>query len=312
MPLDSNGNFIPLPGASNAATATKIKSQTQHNDLWADAATALSAKLDADGRKTMSGNLKMGANKITGIADAVDRADVPSYGQVQDSAASVLFPVGLITPFATPTAPIGWLKCDGAAVPRTTYANLFAALVTALGFTSKTFTVTIANPGVFNSTGHGFGGGERIRLSTTGSLPIGLATGVDYFVEYINVNAFYLTSTLFGARIITTGTQSGVHSYIQSLFGLGDGATTFNVPDLRGEFVRGWDNGRGVDPLRTIGSSQAQSIQAHTHDIVGGNVQSGSAPGSGFQQQGYYSYPKSFGGTETRPRNMAMLYCIKT
>ena len=63
MPLDGSGNFIPLPGAANAAPFTKIKSQTQHNDLWSDAAVAISSKLDADGRKMITGNLTFAATK---------------------------------------------------------------------------------------------------------------------------------------------------------------------------------------------------------------------------------------------------------
>ena len=43
---------------------------------------------------------------------------------------------------------------------------------------------------------------------------------------------------------------------------------TGKLPDLRGEFIRGWDNTRGVDPRRGILSGQAQQISAHRH--VGG------------------------------------------
>ena len=88
-------------------------------------------------------------------------------------------------------------------------------------------------------------------------------------------------------------------------------ATTY--PDLRAEFIRGLDDGRGVDTGRVLGSSQAQDIQPHTHSISyiasigsGGNQGSGGAnqavPGSG---------TGSTGVKETRPRNVAFLYCIK-
>ena len=45
-------------------------------------------------------------------------------------------------------------------------------------------------------------------------------------------------------------------SAIGTVYGAGDGSTTFNLPDLRGEFLRGLDSGRGVDANRTLGSAQ--------------------------------------------------------
>ncbi|WP_100633116.1 phage tail protein [Pseudomonas qingdaonensis] len=48
-------------------------------------------------------------------------------------------------------------------------------------------------------------------------------------------------------------------------FGAGDGSTTFNLPDARGEFIRGWDDGRGIDPSRTLGTVQASQNASHTH-----------------------------------------------
>lgn len=86
---------------------------------------------------------------------------------------------GQVSAFAMGVAPEGWLKCNGAAVSRTTYAKLFS------------------------------------KIGTT--------------------------------------------------YGVGNGSTTFNLPDLRGEFVRGFDDTRGVDSGRILGSTQAQSIQSHSH-----------------------------------------------
>ena len=100
-------------------------------------------------------------------------------------------------------------------------------------------------------------------------------------------------------------------------FGDGNGATTFNLPDLRGEFVRGLDNGRGVDSNRTLGSSQTQSIQSHKHALDVGPASSVSnRPGGGNrasnadtgETRAFPSDPNS----ETRPRNVALNYIIKT
>lgn len=180
-------------------------------------------------------------------------------------------PIAAVVKMTTSATPTGFLKCNGAAVSRTTYAALFAALVTTPGFTSQTFTVTIASPAVVTKTAHGFTGGERLRLSTTGTLPTGLDTTTDYFVWYIDANTFRLqtmTDVLAGTFVNTTGTQGGTQSYQRSLWGLGNGTTTFNVPDLRGVFDRAWDDARGIDSSRAIASLQRDAMQGHYHSTI--------------------------------------------
>ncbi|MCK7589766.1 tail fiber protein [Subsaxibacter sp. CAU 1640] len=103
-------------------------------------------------------------------------------------------PVGAIFTFPIDTAPSGYLICDGSAVSRTTYANLFAL------------------------------------LGTT--------------------------------------------------YGMGDGSTTFNLPDYRGKFMRGVDNGSGNDPDATtrqdrgdgtigdaVGTQQNGAMAIHNHAV---------------------------------------------
>ena len=106
-------------------------------------------------------------------------------------------------------------------------------------------------------------------------------------------------------------------------FGQGDGATTFRLPDDRGEFVRGWDDGRGVDSSRAIGTPQTDAMQGHRHaysvpnaagssfDIYGGGSGAGVfTTNSGDPvTNGTNGTPRTAG--ETRPRNIAMLACIK-
>lgn len=58
-----------------------------------------------------------------------------------------------------------------------------------------------------------------------------------------------------GAALSRTS-YATLFSVIGTVFGAGDGSTTFNLPDLRGEFLRGWDHGRGVDAGRGFGSFQ--------------------------------------------------------
>lgn len=174
---------------------------------------------------------------------------------------SIGFLVGTVSFFARSSAPTGWLKCNGAAIGRTDYAELFDS------------------------------------IGTT--------------------------------------------------YGSGDYSTTFNLPDLRGEFVRCWDDGRGVDagrPLTSILPDASPSI-VYTQDWAvqrfTGNFpvfldtydvtprRSGIFNNSAYSREyrlasdGFSSgwqdvtiiYVDSSAqiksSTETRPRNVALLACIK-
>ncbi|MGV3727734.1 hypothetical protein [Hydrogenophaga sp.] len=88
------------------------------------------------------------------------------------------------------------------------------------------------------------------------------------------------------------------------------------VHDLRGEFPRGWDDGRGVDGGRALGSAQSHAFQQHSHAYSVG------VGGTGGANPAYTPVGATSGdtastalagapNTETRPRNVALLYCIK-
>ena len=53
--------------------------------------------------------------------------------------------------------------------------------------------------------------------------------------------------------VASRSTYAALFAVCGTTFGVGNGSTTFNLPDLRGEFVRGWDDGRGVDSGRALG-----------------------------------------------------------
>lgn len=182
--------------------------------------------------------------KVAAVIKANQLADVEFDGVdfvILDPLPSSGSPAGEVTYFARNTPPAGWLKANGAAVSRTTYAALFAVIGT--------------------------------------------------------------------------------------VFGAGDGATTFNLPDLRGEFVRGWDDGRGVDATRTFASTQTGAVETHYHSTDGTNGSNQHAVYYG--SDGNFDYGRSasvsgadadykagartgsYGSTETRPRNVALLACIK-
>ena len=207
-----------------------------------------------------------------------------------------LLPPGAIIDYAGTTAPAGYLLCFGQAVSRATYSALFEAIVPSLG----TFTITIAAPGVVTKTAHGLVTGDQIYFTTTGALPTGLAINTLYYVIYVDANSFRLATSranaLVPTPITTTGSQSGVHTIRSCPHGLGDGTTTFNIPDARGRVVAGADAMGGTAAARlnlqrsqgsygqhgASGGAQAHVIvtaelAAHTHNSNKNHGTSGSA-----------------------------------
>ena len=94
----------------------------------------------------------------------------------------------------------------------------------------------------------------------------------------------------------------------------GELGTQFRKPDLRGEFVRGWDHGRGIDAGRTLGSWQADEFKAHTHAIPArDNANSGDGAVEDAENIGSNRNTPSgsTGGSETRPRNVALMFVIR-
>jgi len=139
-----------------------------------------------------------------------------------------------------------------------------------------------------------------------------------------------------------SGTVQGVTADFSALYAV-IGSTygsAGQLPDLRGEFIRGWDDGKGVDPGRTLGSTQTDQNKQHNHgvddpghghDINGYGIDDGSnrSPTGIIQDDDRTSFRQpsddadaiqsnttgitisNDGGTESRPRNIALLACIK-
>lgn len=216
--------------------------------------TVTAPELDLTGNTSLKLPVGTTAQRPTGATGDLrynsTLSKVEAYtGSVWENVGGV--PAGSVSCFAHSTVPSGWLECNGAAVSRSTYATLFAA------------------------------------IGTT--------------------------------------------------WGTGNGSTTFNVPDCRGEWVRGWDNSRGVDSGRGIATAQSDQNKQHNHSVSitdpghvhrvrvgtsgsgGGNVsdRDSQSPGSYVTGQiessttGISASAANSGGTEVRVRNISMMYIIK-
>lgn len=202
------------------ATLTKMSVYTK--------AEVDAAKLDLSGG-TMTGDIV-----LAGDPDAALKAATRQYVDARVPASAIM-----AFPLASP--PSGWLECDGSAISRTIYADLFTA--------------------------------------------------------------------------------------ISDDYGVGDGSTTFNLPDYRGEFLRGWDHGAGTDPdaaSRTdrgdgttgdnVGTKQNHELDSHIHNIpyqAGNNVNATAGATGYLQNAAITTDTSSTGGNETRPTNVNVMYCIK-
>lgn len=221
----------------NAVSASKLFEGRNIGGVFFDGTQDIDLPgVNTRGNQDTTGN----AATATRLQNAVCINGIPFDGSKDINAT----PAGAVQFFAMDTAPVGWLKVNGAAVSRTSYASLYAAI----------------------------------------------------------------------------GTR----------FGAGDGKTTFNLPDLRGEFLRAYDEGRGVDDGRQLGSRQSDTVQRMTGEIgditfVGKDYSDGvfsrenvSTAKIGTVTPLTLNFKVKFDNAavartsaETRQRNIALLACIK-
>ncbi|EJN7217737.1 phage tail protein [Citrobacter freundii] len=92
------------------------------------------------------------------------------------------------------------------------------------------------------------------------------------------------------------------------------------LPDLRGYFIRGWDDARGIDVSRSLLSLQGDANLSHTHSVYMGTAQGGPSSGEGnYRVSGtngdgegpYLDRMMASGGSEARPKNIAFNYIVR-
>ncbi len=136
---------------------------------------------------------------------------------------------------------------------------------------------------------------------------------------------------LCAGTAISRTTYAALFAVIGTTYGVGDGSTTFNIPNTQGVFLRGAGSQTisGISYSSTLGASQGDQMQGHWHTVTGGGsanivgVGGSGSPnvntsGGGFSYVGVTS-PSSDGtngtprtGGETRPANISVNYIIKT
>ena len=197
--------------------------------------------------------------------------------------------------------------------------------------------------------------GQMLKTNGSGTLSFttvqGVPSGAVFCLAVSSVPADYLECN---GDAVSRTTYAALFAVIGTTYGSTSGSN-FRVPDLRGEFVRGWDHGRGVDSGRSIANSQGDqneshdhasgSLSVHTKTLTGTatdiseTFQVGSTSGifgkgangtgpltpssadtsvtgtltiNASHDHTFTGSTGSRGGSESRPRNIAMMYIIKT
>lgn len=299
MPFNDQGVFDPLdPPAFPAVENTTIIAE-YYNNVIADLIDGLSRTLLRDGLVPLEGDLDLGGNKLINGAVGTDPEDFVTLEQVEalvnTAEAEATMDPGAIQAFACRLPPSGWLVADGSAVSRSTFDALFAVLVQ-----SSVATMTIASPCVVSWTNHTLRANDPVRFTTTGALPTGITAGQTYYVSSsgLTANTFQVSATPAGSVVNTSGSQSGVHTATCAPWGIGDGVTTFNLPDLRSMFLRGFDAGRGIDTGRGFGTTQQDAFEAHNHTgstgTAGSHTHTGTSGLGGAHQ--HFTLKDTYGG----------------
>jgi len=194
-----------------------------------DSSGAGSPALSFDG-DTDTGIFRVGANTMGFATAGVERVEISDAGLDMSNGLPIRFQDSSGAPFVALKSP-----------------------------SSVSSNVTFTLPGADGSAG------EFLKTDGSGNLSFSIVQGVPSGAVfciavasvpsgYLECNGAAVSRTTYAALFAVIGTQYGSTN-----------STNFKVPDLRGEFVRGFDNGRGVDSGRSVASSQSAQNQSHNH-----------------------------------------------
>lgn len=206
-------------------------------------------------------------------------------------------PVGMILPHGTTDVPAGFIECDGRALSRTTYSNLFTAIGTKWGIGDGLNTFNVPD-----LRGEFLRGWDHNRFVDNVGTYAGTKTNASAMI-----NGLTIPSALLESGMLVTGTGIPANSVIDSftiVAGVTSSITLNNIVSGSGAVT--------IDIFgRKFGSAEDDMLESHTHDI--GTASDTDNSGTGLFGAGNTNtaISGSMGGAETRPRNQAVMYVIK-
>jgi len=245
MSRNGSGTYT-LPAGNPVVTGTTISSTWANNTLT-DIATALTGSLAADGQTTATGALKMGANRITGLADGLAATDAATVSQVTTAGATYLLKASNLSDVADATTSRGNLVAakSGANSDITSLTGLTTPLTVAQGGTGAA-TLTSNNVLLGNGTsapqvvapstsGNVLTSNGTTWTSAAGAYPLTSGTAVastsGTSIDFTGIPSWVKRITVMFNEVSTSGTsiiqiQIGTSSGIQTTGYQGTGFTT--------------------------------------------------------------------------------------
>lgn len=256
-----------------------------HDTHDQDIASGLNVAIKKDGGNTATGNLPMGGFRHTNVGAAVATTD---YAQLNDV-----------------------VKASGRYIPATSVGGTADAITLTTGYSLSGYIA--GQQFTFIAAGTNTGAAATVNVDGLGAIsllgPAGTAISAGALVQNALVTIGYQatgnrfevataaptaiavgTIMAWPASVIPSGwlectgqavsrtTYAGLFAGIGTAYGIGDGSTTFNIPDYRGYFLRGQDEGAGNDPDRTsrtnrgdgttgdnVGTKQTSQFSSHVH-----------------------------------------------
>ena len=204
---------------------------TMTGAILADDSAGASAPAIAFDGDTDTGIFRVGANTMGFATAGVERVEISDAGLDMSNGLPIRFQDSSGAPFVALKSP-----------------------------SSVSSNVTFTLPGADGSNG------QMLQTNGSGALSFttvqGVPSGSVFCMAVATVPSGYLECN--GAAVSRT-TYSVLFAVIGTAYGTGNGSSTFNLPDLRGEFVRGFDNGKGTDSGRSIATSQGSQNAQHNH-----------------------------------------------
>ncbi len=206
---------------------------TMTGQLLADDSAGASAPAIAFDGDASTGIFRVGSNTIGFATAGVERVEISDSGLDMSNGLPIRFQDSSGAPFVALKSP-----------------------------SSVSSNVTFTLPGADGSNG------QMLQTNGSGALSFttvqGVPSGSVFCMAVATVPSGYLECN--GAAVSRT-TYSVLFAVIGTAYGTGNGSSTFNLPDLRGEFVRGFDNGKGTDSGRSIATSQSAQNASHNHSM---------------------------------------------